>query len=113
MPGKSWITCSCPTCWTNTASSVEYVNVPGQYAMRGSILDVFSFSYEFPYRIDFFGNEVESIRSFDVQTQLSKEKFDAIYIVPQISRQHLPDASLLASLPPQTLIASRDLSWCK
>jgi transcription-repair coupling factor (superfamily II helicase) len=92
---------------------VDYVYEPGQYAMRGSILDVFSFSYEFPYRIDFFGNEVESIRAFDVQTQLSKERFESIYIVPQISKQHLSDASLPASLPPRTLIASRDLFWCK
>jgi transcription-repair coupling factor (superfamily II helicase) len=92
---------------------VDYVYEPGQYAMRGSILDVFSFSYEFPYRIDFFGNEVESIRAFDVETQLSKEKFDSIYIVPQMSRQELSDHSLPGSLPPQTLIASRDLYWCK
>ena len=58
---------------------VDYVYEPGQYAVRGSILDVFSFSYEFPYRIDFFGNEVETIRSFDVETQLSKEKLDSIF----------------------------------
>ena len=51
---------------------VDYVYEPGQYALRGSILDVFSFSYEFPYRIDFFGDEVETIRTFDVETQLSK-----------------------------------------
>jgi transcription-repair coupling factor (superfamily II helicase) len=92
---------------------VDYVYEPGQYAMRGSILDVFSFSYEYPYRIDFFGNEVDTIRAFDVETQLSKEKFDSIYIVPQISKQELSDSSLLDNLPPQTVIASRDLSWCK
>jgi transcription-repair coupling factor (superfamily II helicase) len=92
---------------------VDYVYEPGQYAMRGSILDVFSFSYEYPYRIDFFGNEVDTIRAFDVETQLSKEKFDSIYIVPQISKQELSDSSLLDNLPPQTVIASRDLGWCK
>lgn len=62
---------------------VDYVYEPGQYAMRGSILDVFSFSYEFPYRIDFFGNEVETIRSFDVETQLSKEKLTASISCPK------------------------------
>ena len=53
---------------------VDYVYEPGQYAIRGSIIDVFSFSNEFPYRVDFFGDEVESLRSFDVETQLSREK---------------------------------------
>ncbi|MDR1918916.1 MAG: transcription-repair coupling factor [Tannerellaceae bacterium] len=92
---------------------VDYVYEPGQYAMRGSILDVFSFSYEYPYRIDFFGSEVETIRAFDVETQLSKEKLDAIYIVPKISAHQLSNCSLLDSLPPETLLASSDLSWCK
>lgn len=92
---------------------VDYVYEPGQYARRGSILDVFSFSYEFPYRIDFFGNEVETIRSFDVETQLSKEKLDSIYIVPQMKHDRQSGASLLGSLPPRTLLAFRDLAWCK
>ena len=55
----------------NGFEAVDYVYEPGQYALRGSILDVFSFSYEYPYRIDFFGNEIETIRRFDVETQLS------------------------------------------
>lgn len=92
---------------------VDYVYEPGQYAMRGSILDVFSFSYEFPYRIDFFGDEVETIRTFDVETQLSKEKLDSIYIVPKISKSNLSKCSLLDSVPDQTILASRDLHWCK
>ncbi|MDR1938393.1 MAG: transcription-repair coupling factor, partial [Tannerellaceae bacterium] len=92
---------------------VDYVYEPGQYAMRGSILNVFSFSYEYPFRIDFFGNEVETIRAFDVETQLSKAKLDHIHIVPRISAYPLPDCSLLDSLPPETLVASDDLSWCK
>ena len=50
---------------------VDYVYVPGQYAVRCSIIDVFSFSSEYPFRIDFFGDEVESIRTFEVETQLS------------------------------------------
>jgi len=93
--------------------NVDYVYEPGQYAMRGSILDVFSFSYEFPYRIDFFGNEVETIRAFDVETQLSKEKLDNIYIVPKISKSIHSDSSLLTSVSPDTILATRDLAWCK
>lgn len=92
---------------------VDYVYEPGQYAMRGSILDVFSFSYEFPYRIDFFGNEVETIRSFDVETQLSKEKLDSIYIVPEMTKGNRTNSSLLDSLPSGTLLASKDLAWVK
>lgn len=92
---------------------VDYVYEPGQYAMRGSILDVFSFSYEFPYRIDFFGDEVETIRSFDVETQLSKEKLDSIYIVPEMKKEHQSGTSLLDSLPSGCLLAAHDLAWCK
>lgn len=92
---------------------VDYVYEPGQYAMRGSILDVFSFSYEFPYRIDFFGNEVETIRSFDVETQLSKEKLDSIYIVPEMTKRNRTNSSLLDSLPSETLLASKDMAWVK
>lgn len=92
---------------------VDYVYEPGQYALRGSILDVFSFSNEFPYRIDFFGDEVETIRTFDVETQLSKEKLDSIYIVPEMSKNAMDSNSLLGSLPRNTCIAARDLAWCK
>ncbi len=92
---------------------VDYVYEPGQYALRGSILDVFSFSYEFPYRIDFFGNEVETIRSFDVETQLSKEKLESIHIVPEMKQEEGNSTSLLGSLPADTLLAFRDLAWCK
>lgn len=92
---------------------VDYVYEPGQYAMRGSILDIFSFSYEFPYRIDFFGDEVETIRSFDVETQLSKEKLERIYIVPRMDKSSLPGGSLLESVGGKTILACQDLEWCK
>ena len=92
---------------------VDYVYEPGQYALRGSILDVFSFSYEFPYRIDFFGNEVETIRSFDIESQLSKEKLESIYIVPEMKKKSESSSSLLDSLPKETFIAVKDLSWTK
>lgn len=92
---------------------VDYVYEPGQYALRGSILDIFSFSCEYPYRIDFFGNEVESIRSFDIETQLSREKQESIYIVPQISKNNADGTTLPDSLPEDTWLVARDLVWCK
>ena len=92
---------------------VDYVYEPGQYAIRGSILDVFSFSYEFPYRIDFFGSEVETIRAFDVETQLSKDKLTSIHIVPEMKKEKLTSTQLLDSLPKDTLFAAKDLSWAK
>lgn len=63
---------------------VDFVYEPGQYSIRGSIIDVFSFASDLPYRIDFFGDEVESIRSFDIENQLSNESFKEISIVPKI-----------------------------
>ena len=63
---------------------VDFVYEPGQYAVRGSLIDVFSFSHKYPIRIDFFGDEVESIRFFDVENQLSKEKTQKIAIIPNI-----------------------------
>lgn len=72
---------------------VEFVYQPGQYSVRGSIFDVFSFANERPYRIDFFGTEVESIRTFDIEKQLSVEKQERVDIVPNtresISKKHL------------------------
>lgn len=90
----------------------DYVYEPGQYAMRGSIMDIFSFSNEYPYRVDFFGDEVETIRTFDVETQLSKEKLDNILIVPEISKNKAANDSLFDLIPNDTLIVSHDLSWC-
>jgi len=90
---------------------VDYVYEPGQYAVRGSILDVFSYSGELPYRIDFFGDEVETIRSFDMETQLSKEKLNEVRIVPEFSRNGGLHASLFDSLPGQTVIGVEDMRW--
>lgn len=92
---------------------VDYVYEPGQYAMRGSILDVFSFSHEFPYRIDFFGSEVETIRTFEVESQLSKSRLDRIAIVPEMNKSGLICTSLLESLSANTILAFGDLEWCK
>ncbi len=63
---------------------VDFVYEPGHFAVRGSIIDVFSFSAEFPFRIDFFGDEIETIRSFEPDNQLSKERFNNISILPNI-----------------------------
>lgn len=89
----------------------DYVYEPGQYAVRGSILDVFSFSSEYPYRIDFFGDEVETIRNFDLETQLSKEKFNEIRIVPEFSRADTKGASLFGLLPTGSVIGTEDMRW--
>lgn len=92
---------------------VDYVYEPGQYAIRGSILDVFSFSYEFPYRIDFFGDEVHSIRTFDIDTQLSKEKLEHIQIIPDMQKSGLERESLLKLLPKDTITCFKDFAWAK
>ncbi len=62
----------------------DFVYEPGEFAIRGGIVDVFSFSYDQPCRIDFFGNEVESIRFFDIETQLSENRVDSVSIIPNI-----------------------------
>ena len=66
---------------------VDFVTEPGEFSVRGGIVDVFSFSNEHPYRIEFFGNEVDSIRSFDVETQLSIERLKKIAIIPNVENQ--------------------------
>lgn len=65
---------------------VDFVYEPGQYSIRGGIVDVFSYAYELPFRLDFFGDEVDSIRIFDIETQLSKEKKERIEIVPDLHK---------------------------
>lgn len=64
---------------------VDFVYEPGQFSVRGSIVDIFSFSYELPFRCDFFGDEVDSIRVFDIETQLSKERRTEIEIIPDLT----------------------------
>ena len=91
-------------------SYTDYVYEPGQYAVRGSILDVYSFSSEFPYRIDFFGDEVDSIRSFEVESQLSKERLQKIAVVPQLSAGG-KCISFFDFLSPDTLLAFKDFLW--
>lgn len=71
---------------------VDFVTEPGEFSVRGGIVDVFSFSNDHPYRIEFFGNEVDSIRSFDVETQLSVEKLKKISIIPNVENKLLQES---------------------
>ncbi|HKL34649.1 MAG TPA: CarD family transcriptional regulator, partial [Tangfeifania sp.] len=68
---------------------VDFVYAPGQFSVRGSIVDVFSYSNEDPYRLDFFGDEVDSIRSFNIDNQISKDTFKKITIVPNIQNEKM------------------------
>lgn len=88
---------------------VDYVYEPGQYAQRGSIIDVFSYSYELPYRIDFFGDEVESIRSFEVESQLSKEKLSQIDIVS--TQGEVAEATIFSYLNSESLVFLKNEEW--
>ena len=83
---------------------VDYVGNPGEVALRGGILDVFSFVREQPYRLDFFGDEVESIRSFDVTTQLSLEQCSEAVIVPDTAPAPDRAQSFLSFLPGEALL---------
>lgn len=70
---------------------VDFVSEPGEFSVRGGIIDVFSFSNDIPYRIEFFGDEVDSIRTFDIETQLSKEKVSKIAIIPNVENKVLQE----------------------
>ncbi len=78
---------------------VDFVSAPGQYAIRGSIVDIFSYSFNDPFRISFFGNEVEKINVFDSNTQLSKESMDSAEIYPDIVSGDEGEQSILSMLP--------------
>ena len=90
---------------------VDYVYEPGQFAVRGSILDVYSFSSELPYRIDFFGNDVDTIRTFEVETQLSKDKKEKIEIVPELATLSEEKIPFLQFLPKDSVLVMKDLLY--
>ncbi len=90
---------------------VDYVYEPGQFAVRGSIVDVYSFSSDMPYRIDFFGDEVDSIRSFDVQSQLSQGKVEQMTVVPAMKTDGTEYISFLEFLPKDTLIVTQSFAY--
>ena len=88
----------------------EYVYEPGQFALRGSIIDVYSYSSEYPFRIDFFGDEIETIRTFDIQSQLSRDKKKQVIIVPEVSvvEEKTPFTTFL---PSNAIVAAKDLHY--
>ena len=92
----------------------DYVYEPGQFAVRGSILDVYSFSGELPYRVDFFDDEIDSIRIFNVETQLSERKVKTVSIVPaSISSAEGEGTSLLHFAGKDTVILAQSFSWLR
>ena len=91
---------------------VDYVYEPGQFALRGSILDVYSYSHEFPFRLDFFGNDIDSIRTFEVENQLSKERCNNVDIVPELTAVEEKE-SILKFLPQDTLLVMRDQQFIR
>ena len=89
---------------------VDFITEPGEFSVRGGIIDVFSFSNDNPYRIEFFGNEVDSIRSFDVETQLSIERQKKIAIIPNVENKFFQEnrESFLDYIDPKTVIFIRN-----
>lgn len=94
----------------NAFTEVDYVYEPGQFALRGSILDIFGYSHELPYRIDFFGDDIDSIRTFSIETQLSVQKTDRVSITSDVP-SHSRGMSLLEFIDPSTLLAVRDADY--
>ncbi|MDT0649364.1 transcription-repair coupling factor [Autumnicola edwardsiae] len=90
---------------------VDFVTEPGEFSVRGGIIDVFSFSNDEPYRIEFFGDEVDSIRSFDVETQLSTDKTKKISIMPNVENKRLDEVreSFLKYIAENTVIFVKNL----
>ena len=91
---------------------VDYVYEPGQFALRGSILDIYSYSSELPFRIDLFGDDIDSIRTFEVETQLSKDKCQQVTIVPELAavEDKMP---FLSFLPQETLLVVKDFLYVR
>ncbi len=89
----------------------DYVYEPGEFAVRGSILDVFSYASEYPYRIDFFGDDIETIRTFEVQTQLSKERKKEAPIVPEGGNAGESLVPFTDCLPKDTVLVVQDLGF--
>ena len=92
---------------------VDYVYEPGQFALRGSILDVYSYSSEFPFRIDLFGDDIDSIRTFEVETQLSKDKCEQVEIVPELGLMETEKIPFLSFLPEETMLVAKDFLFVR
>ena len=93
---------------------VDFVTEPGEFSVRGGIVDVFSFSNDEPYRIEFFGDEVDSIRSFDVETQLSIEQIKKVNIIPNIANKLLQESrqSFLQYMAQKTVVCFKNVDLC-
>ncbi len=101
----------CDALLNNHFQRVDFVYEPGQFSVRGGILDVFSYSNELPYRIDFFGDEIDSIRLFNIETQLSEESRKSVSIAPEFSKEGngmAKSVSAVEFIGKDTLLASRD-----
>jgi len=94
-------------------SEVDYVYEPGQFALRGSILDVYSYSCEYPYRIDFFGDDVDSVRTFQVEDQLSLDTRERVEIVPELEASDAAQEPFLSLLPEDMVIATKDYLYVR
>ena len=94
-------------------TETDYVYEPGQFAVRGSIIDVYSFSNELPFRIDFFGDDIETIRNFEVETQLSTEKLTRVEIVPELTTMSEEKVPFLKFLPEDAVLAFKDFLYVR
>jgi transcription-repair coupling factor (superfamily II helicase) len=92
---------------------VDFVYEPGQYSVRGGLIDIYSYSHNEPYRIDFFGDEVESIRSFNIDTQLSIEKYNSISIIPNIQHglENENRIAFFSYISPKFNLAFKDIEY--
>jgi len=90
---------------------VDFVTEPGDFSVRGGIIDVFSFSNDEPFRIEFFGDEIDSIRTFDVETQLSKEKLKKVSIMPNVENKTLQESreSFLKYISSKTIVFAKNI----
>ena len=92
---------------------VDYVYEPGQFALRGSILDVYSYSCEYPFRIDFFGDDIDSIRTFEVEDQLSKDHRDQVEIVPELALVTEDKVPFLSFVHQDVLLVTKDYLYVR
>ena len=93
------------TLFSKGFEKVDFVSSPGQFSIRGSIIDVFSYSYNYPFRLSFFGDEIEDIHSFDCNTQLSREEHESIDIIPDLTGEGEGEmTSVSCILPKNSLI---------
>ena len=92
---------------------VDYVYEPGQFAQRGSILDVYSYSCEYPYRIDFFGDDIDSIRTFEVEDQLSKDVRDRVEIVPELAAVAEDKVPFLSFVSKDVVLVTKDYLYVR